>query len=169
MTKRKKELEESDLFSFIQPEKIKGKEKANTKEMEKAPADLWEEKYYVFDITMKLDKIKEVMKEDMLSEGFSKREANKVFKGLVFKEIVWNTPDQAKENLSKIPTSYAMKYKYGIEPSPQMVSLAGRVAEKKEKLKTYLKAQNEKKFTGDFITCALFAVKICGPIALWKP
>lgn len=63
------------------------------------------------------------MKEDMLKEGFGKREANKVFKGLFFKEKVCNTRTQALEYLKSIPTSYAVKYKIGITPSPKMVSL----------------------------------------------
>ena len=90
----------------------------------------------------------------MVEEGFTKREANRVFKGLFFKEKVCQTKQQAMEYLETVPTSYAVKYKIGIEPSPKMVSLATRLEEKKSKLTAYETAQYEKKFAGDFISCS---------------
>lgn len=113
----------------------------------------WREKFWEFDITHPSQDIKDTMKEALLVEGFMKREANKVFKGLFFKEKIFNTKNQALEYLESVPTSYAVKYKIGIEPSPKMVSLLKRLKEKEERLAAYKKTQNEKKFAGDFITC----------------
>lgn len=113
----------------------------------------WREKFWEFDITHPSQDIKDTMKEALLVEGFMKREANKVFKGLFFKEKIFNTKNQALEYLESVPTSYAVKYKIGIEPSPKMVSLLKRLKEKEERLAVYSKTQNEKKFAGDFITC----------------
>lgn len=113
----------------------------------------WREKFWEFDITHPSQDIKDTMKEALLTEGFMKREANKVFKGLFFKEKIFNTKNQALEYLECVPTSYAVKYKIGIEPSPKMVSLLNRLKEKEERLAAYKETQNEKKFAGDFITC----------------
>lgn len=113
----------------------------------------WREKFWEFDITHPSQDIKDTMKEALLTEGFMKREANKVFKGLFFKEKIFNTKNQALEYLESVPTSYAVKYKIGIEPSPKMLSLAKRLKEKEERLAAYQETQNEKKFAGDFITC----------------
>ena len=113
----------------------------------------WREKFWEFDITHPSQDIKDTMKEALLVEGFMKREANKVFKGLFFKEKIFNTKNQALEYLESVPTSYAVKYKIGIEPSPKMVSLLKRLKEKEERLAAYKETQNEKKFAGDFITC----------------
>lgn len=113
----------------------------------------WREKFWEFDITHPSQDIKDTMKEALLTEGFMKREANKVFKGLFFKEKIFNTKNQALEYLESVPTSYAVKYKIGIEPSPKMCSLAKRLKEKEERLAAYKETQNEKKFAGDFITC----------------
>jgi hypothetical protein len=113
----------------------------------------WREKLWEFDITHPSQEIKDTMKEALLTEGFMKREANQVFKGLFFKEKIFNTKNQALEFLENVPTSYAVKYKIGIEPSPKMISLAKRLREKEERLAAYEEAQNEKKFAGDFITC----------------
>lgn len=113
----------------------------------------WREKFWEFDITHPSQDIKDTMKEALLAEGFMKREANKVFKGLFFKEKIFNTKNQALEYLESVLTSYAVKYKIGIEPSPKMISLAKRLKEKEERLAVYSKTQNEKKFAGDFITC----------------
>lgn len=113
----------------------------------------WREKFWEFDITHHSQDIKDTMKEALLTEGFMKREANKVFKGLFFKEKIFNTKNQALEYLESVPTSYAVKYKIGIEPSPKMLSLAKRLKEKEERLAAYKETQNEKKFAGDFITC----------------
>ena len=113
----------------------------------------WREKFWEFDITHPSQDIKDTMKEALLADGFMKREANKVFKGLFFKEKIFNTKNQALEYLESVPTSYAVKYKIGIEPSPKMISLAKRLKEKEERLAAYQKTQNEKKFAGDFITC----------------
>ena len=113
----------------------------------------WREKVWEFDITHPSQDIKDTMKEALVAEGFMKREANKVFKGLFFKEKIFNTKNQALEYLESVPTSYAVKYKIGIEPSPKMIALAKRLKEKEERLAAYKETQNEKKFTGDFITC----------------
>lgn len=113
----------------------------------------WREKFWEFDITHPSQDIKDTIKEALLTEGFMKREANKVFKGLFFKEKIFNTKNQALEYLESVPTSYAVKYKIGIEPSPKMLSLAKRLKEKEERLVAYKETQNEKKFAGDFITC----------------
>lgn len=113
----------------------------------------WREKFWEFDITHPSQDIKDTMKEALLTEGFMKREANKVFKGLFFKEKIFNTKNQALEYLESVPTSYAVKYKIGIEPSPKMVSLLNRLKEKEGRLAAYKETQNEKKFAGDFITC----------------
>ena len=171
---RKAKVEEADLFSFAEAEEpkkrvsksrgkketVKAEKKVAVKKqkiVEEAPkklaAELWVVKFYEFDITHPTQEIKDQMKEELVAEGFTKREANRVFKGLFFKEKVCNTVGQAKEYLAEIPTSYAVKYKIGIPPSPQMVSLEKRMREKEEKLISYRKAQNEKKFTGEFISC----------------
>lgn len=113
----------------------------------------WREKFWEFDITHPSQDIKDTMKEALLADGFMKREANKVFKGLFFKEKIFNTKNQALEYLESVPTSYAVKYKIGIEPSAKMVSLLKRLKEKEERLAAYKETQNEKKFAGDFITC----------------
>lgn len=113
----------------------------------------WREKIWEFDITHPSQDIKDTMKEALVAEGFMKREANKVFKGLFFKEKIFNTKNQALEYLESVPTSYAVKYKIGIEPSPKMIALAKRLKEKEECLAAYKETQNEKKFAGDFITC----------------
>lgn len=113
----------------------------------------WREKVWEFDITHPSQDIKDTMKEALVAEGFMKREANKVFKGLFFKEKIFNTKNQALEYLESVPTSYAVKYKIGIEPSPKMIALAKRLKEKEERLAAYQETQNEKKFAGDFITC----------------
>lgn len=113
----------------------------------------WREKFWEFDITHPSQDIKDTMKEALLADGFMKREANKVFKGLFFKEKIFNTKNQALEYLESVPTSYAVKYKIGIEPSPKMVSLLKRLKEKEERLAAYKETQNEKKFARDFITC----------------
>lgn len=122
----------------------------NVSEPEKSS---WREKFWEFDITHPSQDIKDTMKEALLADGFMKREANKVFKGLFFKEKIFNTKNQALEYLESVPTSYAVKYKIGIEPSPKMVSLLKRLKEKEERLAAYKETQNEKKFAGDFITC----------------
>ena len=113
----------------------------------------WREKFWEFDITHPSQDIKDTMKEALVAEGFMKREANKVFKGLFFKEKIFNTKNQALEYLESVPTSYAVKYKIGIDPSPKMIALAKRLKEKEERLAAYQETQNEKKFAGDFITC----------------
>lgn len=117
------------------------------------PRGNWREKLWEFDITHPSQDIKDTMKEALVAEGFMKREANKVFKGLFFKEKIFNTKNQALEYLESVPTSYAVKYKIGIEPSPKMIALAKRLKEKEARLAAYKETQNEKKFAGDFITC----------------
>lgn len=119
----------------------------------KGPSGLWKEKFWEYNITKPSQAIKDDMKEQMLAEGFSKREANRVFKGLFFKEKVFNTKVQAVEFLKSLPTTYAVKYKIGIEPSPQMISLQKRLADKERLLKEYKENQETKRFTADFISC----------------
>ncbi len=154
--KRKAEMEEGSLFSQTDMTP-KGTENTKTAQplrpAEEAAAHAWKEKIWEFDLTKPSQWMKDTMKEDMLKEGFGKREANKVFKGLFFKEKVCNTRTQALEYLKTIPTSYAVKYKIGITPSPKMVSLEKRLREKEEKLSTNTKEQNEKKFTASFVSC----------------
>lgn len=127
--------------------------KAAEKNVSEPEKGSWREKFWEFDITHPSQDIKDTMKEALLVEGFMKREANKVFKGLFFKEKIFNTKNQALEYLESVPTSYAVKYKIGIEPSPKMIALAKRLKEKEERLAAYKETQNEKKFAGDFITC----------------
>lgn len=119
---------------------------------EMAAAKAWKEKFWEFDLTKPSQYMKDTMKESMLSEGFGKREANKVFKGLFFKEKVCNTKTQAVEYLLTIPNSYAVKYKIGIPPSPQMEKLEKRLHEKEERLEK-CKEEGAKKFQVDFLTC----------------
>lgn len=154
--KRKVEMEEDSLFSQtdMAPAKKKiPKTAPSLRPAEEAAAHAWKGKIWEFDLTKPSQWMKDTMKEDMLKEGFGKREANKVFKGLFFKEKVCNTRTQALEYLKSIPTSYAVKYKIGIAPSPKMVSLEKRLHEKEERLATYTSAQNEKKFTAAFVSC----------------
>ena len=157
---RKPKMVEEDLFSFA-PEIIEKPKQSRKKSPKKetvveakTAAELWRCKTWEFDITHPSQEIKDTMKESMVSEGFTKREANRVFKGLFFKEKVCQTKRQAEEYLATVPTSYAVKYKIGIEPSQKMISLAKRLEEKKEKLAAYEQAQEEKKFAGDFISCS---------------
>lgn len=154
--KRKVEMEEDSLFSQtdMAPAKKKiPKTAPSLRPADEAAAHAWKEKIWEFDLTKPSQWMKDTMKEDMLKEGFGKREANKVFKGLFFKEKICNTRTQAMEYLKSIPTSYAVKYKIGIAPSPKMVSLEKRLHEKEERLATYTNAQNEKKFTAAFVSC----------------
>ena len=154
--KRKVEMEEDSLFSQtdMAPAKKKiPKTAPSLRPAEEAAAHAWKEKIWEFDLTKPSQWMKDTMKEDMLKEGFGKREANKVFKGLFFKEKICNTRTQAMEYLKAVPTSYAIKYKIGIAPSPKMVSLEKRLHEKEERLATYTNAQNEKKFTAAFVSC----------------
>lgn len=138
-----------------QPKAAKKREEKEMSEQGNAASGRgsWREKVWEFDITHPSQDIKDTMKEALVAEGFMKREANKVFKGLFFKEKIFNTKNQALEYLESVPTSYAVKYKIGIEPSPKMIALAKRLKEKEERLAAYQKTQNEKKFAGDFITC----------------
>lgn len=154
--KRKVEMEEDSLFSQtdMAPAKKKiPKTAPSLRPAEEAAAHAWKEKIWEFDLTKPSQWMKDTMKEDMLKEGFGKREANKVFKGLFFKEKICNTRTQAMEYLKAVPTSYAVKYKIGIAPSPKMVSLEKRLHEKEERLATYTSTQNEKKFTAPFVSC----------------
>lgn len=154
--KRKVEMEEDSLFSQtdMAPAKKKiPKTAPSLRPAEEAAAHAWKEKNWEFDLTKPSQWMKDTMKEDMLKEGFGKREANKVFKGLFFKEKICNTRTQAMEYLKAVPTSYAVKYKIGIAPSPKMVSLEKRLHEKEERLATYTSTQNEKKFTAPFVSC----------------
>lgn len=132
---------------------IPGKGNPSTRSAgEEAAAKAWKEKFWEFDLTKPSQFMKDTMKESMLAEGFGKREANKVFKGLFFKEKVCNTKAQAIEYLLTIPNSYAVKYKIGIPPSPQMEKLEKRLHEKEEKLKK-CREEQAGKFKADFLTC----------------
>ena len=42
----------------------------------------------------------------MVAEGFTKREANHIFRGLVFKEKIFNTKNQALAYLKTVPTTW---------------------------------------------------------------
>lgn len=95
----------------------------------------WTEKFWEYDITKPSQWIRDDMKEHMVAEGFTKREANHIFKGLVFKEKIFNTKNQALAYLKTVPTTYAVKYKIGIEPSPRMVSLKNGWMTKRHALK----------------------------------
>lgn len=166
---RKSKFEEEDLFSTSSPSPdlnkkdskknlshVPQKDTTPLRLAEEAAAHAWKEKIWEFDLTMPSQAMKDAMKASMLQEGFGKREANKVFKGLFFKEKVCNTRTQALEYLETVPTSYGVKYKIGIAPSPQMVSLEKRLHDKEERLKSYTKEQterDEKKFGLPFITC----------------
>ena len=118
-----------------------------------AASSLWHEKFWEYDITSPSQQIRDDMKEKMVQEGFTKREANRVFKGLFFKEKVFNTKVQAIEFLKTVPTTYAVKFKIGIEPSPQMISLKQRLQDKEKRLREYRKNQAVKKFQTEFVTC----------------
>lgn len=120
---------------------------------------LWADKLWEFDITHPMQTIKDTIKEHMVEEGFTKREVNHIFKGLFFKEKVFNTKVQAIEYLKTIPTTYAVKYKIGIEPSPQMLSLEKRLTDKKEKLTQWEETQ-KRRWAGDFVNCAHCRSKI---------
>lgn len=162
---------QTTIFSFIEetpaPKKRKArapKKGATTPKVEatapkeapavmKETAPLWREKIWEFDLTVKSQDMKDRMKEAMVAEGLTKREANHIFKGLVFKEKVCNTRNQALEYLESVPSSYAVKYKIGIEPSAKMISLEKRLAEKEARLQRYIQEEIEKKFRGDFISC----------------
>ncbi len=175
-------FEQTDLFSFVEekPKKKKARIKKETAPTEAAEAisekaisvkpiskedtstPTWQEKLWEFDLTVKSQDMKDTMKAAMVSEGFTKREANHIFKGLFFKEKICNTKAQALEYLRSIPTSYAVKYKIGIEPSPKMISLKKRLDEKEARLAAYSREQNEKKFKTDFVSCPHCRSKVNG-------
>lgn len=170
---------QTDIFSFMEEKpkrrrtRIK-KEAAPVETISKEEASIstdapiskstptWEEKFWEFDLTVKSQDMKDRMKEAMVAEGFTKREANHIFKGLFFKEKICNTRAQALEYLRSVPTSYAVKYKIGIEPSPKMISLKKRLDEKKARLAAYSSEQNEKKFKTDFVSCPHCKSKVNG-------
>ncbi len=162
-------FEQTDLFSFMEKKPTRKKRVKKETAPEKtvseslisydppaakeSVAPAWEEKFWEFDLTVKSQDMKDAMKADMVAEGFTKREANHIFKGLVFKEKICNTRAQATEYLRSVPGSYAVKYKIGIEPSAKMISLQKRLAEKEARLAAYTQEQNEKKFKTDFVSC----------------
>lgn len=169
---KEENLFQTDLFGTAEEapkkKKISKKERASEKEPSpqrkhhegtapretsaRASVISWKEKFLEFEITVPSQKIKDSIKESLLEEGLGKRDANKFFTGLFFKEKVFNTKTQAEEYLKTMETTYAVKYKIGIEPSPKMISLKERRDEKKAKLKAYTKEQNAK-FSAAFITC----------------
>ncbi|WP_287551176.1 hypothetical protein [Dialister sp.] len=120
----------------------------------------WTEKFWEYDITKPSQWIRDDMKEHMVAEGFTKREANHIFKGLVFKEKIFNTKNQALAYLKTVPTTYAVKYKIGIEPSPRMVSLKKRLNDKKARLEEYKNDQAMRKFRTEFVSCPVCRSKI---------
>lgn len=67
---------------------------------------------------------------------------------------MFNTKVQAVEFLKSLPTTYAVKHKIGIEPSPQMISLQKRLPDKERLLKEYKENQETKRFTANFISCS---------------
>lgn len=93
----KSKFEEENLFASPTPssagEKAAGEMKPAGKKVksssslrpaEEAARHAWKEKIWEFDLTKPSQVMKDTMKESMLQEGFGKREANKVFKGLFF-------------------------------------------------------------------------------------
>ena len=120
----------------------------------------WTEKFWEYDITKPSQWIRDDMKEHMVAEGFTKREANHIFRGLVFKEKIFNTKNQALAYLKTVPTTYAVKYKIGIEPSPRMVSLKKRLDDKKARLEEYKNDQAMRKFRTEFVSCPVCRSKI---------
>lgn len=149
MGRKKAEAEEGDLFVMAEA----NAETEQEQEKEASPLRDWTERFFEFEITVPSGKIKDTMKEELLREGWGKRDANKVFRGLFFKEKVCNTKEQAEEYLAQVPTSYAVKYKIGIEPSPAMVSLKKRLEEKRSRLRTLKAEQKKIRFGTDFVSC----------------
>ncbi|WP_302792446.1 hypothetical protein [Dialister invisus] len=122
----------------IKPETAPGKEEIPVPQLKDCPVSAtpaWTEKFWEYDITKPSQWIRDDMKEHMVAEGFTKREANHIFRGLVFKEKIFNTKNQALAYLKTVPTTYAVKYKIGIEPSPRMVSLKNGWTTKRHALK----------------------------------
>lgn len=130
------------------------------KEFPLSTAPKWTEKFWEYDITKPSQWIRDDMKEQMVAEGFTRREANHIFKGLIFKEKIFNTKTQALEYLKTIPSTYAVKYKIGIAPSPQMISLEKRLKEKETRLKEYRSDQALRKFRTEFVSCPVCRSKI---------
>lgn len=113
----------------------------------------WQEQWKEFEITIPSMEIRDHLKEGLLAEGLGKRDANKVLKDLFFKEKIFNTKKQAEAYLKTIGHTYAVKYKIGIAPSRQMISLKKRLDEKKSRLVALEDKQKKTKFASDFITC----------------
>lgn len=159
------DFEEISLFDLSDekdpPEAIKettkteipAKEEIEPQEIALTAENLWQDKYWEFDITNPTQTIRDSIKATMIEEGFTKREVNHIFKGLFFKEKIFNTKSQAMEYLKTLPTTYAVKYKIGIPPSPKMLTLQKRCQVQEEKWTNFLQEQ-EKRWAGDFITCA---------------
>lgn len=140
----------------IKPETAPGKEEIPVPQLKDCPVSAtpaWTEKFWEYDITKPSQWIRDDMKEHMVAEGFTKREANHIFRGLVFKEKIFNTKNQALAYLKTVPTTYAVKYKIGIEPSPRMVSLKKRLDDKKARLEEYKNDQAMRKFRTEFVSC----------------
>ena len=147
----------------IKPETAPGKEEIPVPQLKDCPVSAtpaWTEKFWEYDITKPSQWIRDDMKEHMVAEGFTKREANHIFKGLVFKEKIFNTKNQALAYLKTVPTTYAVKYKIGIEPSPRMVSLKKRLDDKKARLEEYKNDQAMRKFRTEFVSCPVCRSKI---------
>lgn len=147
----------------IKPETAPGKEEIPVPQLKDCPVSAtpaWTEKFWEYDITKPSQWIRDDMKEHMVAEGFTKREANHIFRGLVFKEKIFNTKNQALAYLKTVPTTYAVKYKIGIEPSPRMVSLKKRLDDKKARLEEYKNDQAMRKFRTEFVSCPVCRSKI---------
>lgn len=147
----------------IKPETAPGKEEIPVPQLKDCPVSAtpaWTEKFWEYDITKPSQWIRDDMKEHMVAEGFTKREANHIFRGLVFKEKIFNTKNQALAYLKTVPTTYAVKYKIGIEPSPRMVSLKKRLDDKKTRLEEYKNDQAMRKFRTEFVSCPVCRSKI---------
>ena len=93
----------------IKPETAPGKEEIPVPQLKDCPVSAtpaWTEKFWEYDITKPSQWIRDDMKEHMVAEGFTKREANHIFRGLVFKEKIFNTKNQALAYLKTVPTTW---------------------------------------------------------------
>ena len=93
----------------IKPETAPGKEEIPGSQLKDCPVSAtpaWTEKFWEYDITKPSQWIRDDMKEHMVAEGFTKREANHIFRGLVFKEKIFNTKNQALAYLKTVPTTW---------------------------------------------------------------
>lgn len=146
-----KKEKEISLFDFAAP---KASEPVSKEAKKSAPLPDWKDRLEEFELTVPTPDIKERLKDELVGEGLGKRDANKVLKGLFFKEKVFNTKKQAVAYLKTMPTTYAVKYKIGIAPSSKMLSLEKRLREKEKRLAEAEEKQKQTKFSTPFITCS---------------